>query len=49
VNGRVLLEDRKLKTVDGEALLAQAGEQTRQLIVQGLGDLTARRGIRPRC
>jgi 5-methylthioadenosine/S-adenosylhomocysteine deaminase len=32
VNGRVLLENRALQTMDGEMLLAQAGEQTRRLL-----------------
>jgi 5-methylthioadenosine/S-adenosylhomocysteine deaminase len=32
VNGRILLEDRKLTTIDGESLLAHASEQTRQML-----------------
>ncbi len=32
VAGRVLLENRELKTLDAEALLTQAGEQTRRLL-----------------
>ena len=32
VNGRILLEDRVLKTLDAEALLAQAGDQAHSLL-----------------
>jgi 5-methylthioadenosine/S-adenosylhomocysteine deaminase len=32
VKGRILLEDRKLTTIDGESLLARATEQTRRLL-----------------
>jgi 5-methylthioadenosine/S-adenosylhomocysteine deaminase len=34
VNGRILLEDRKLTTMDGEPLLAHAAEQTRRLLAR---------------
>jgi 5-methylthioadenosine/S-adenosylhomocysteine deaminase len=34
VNGRILLEDRELTTIDAESLLERASEQTRQLLVR---------------
>jgi 5-methylthioadenosine/S-adenosylhomocysteine deaminase len=37
VNGRILLEERQFSTLDGPALLAQAAEQTRQLLRRSSG------------
>jgi 5-methylthioadenosine/S-adenosylhomocysteine deaminase len=37
VNGRFLLEDRQLKTLDEDALLTAAAEQTRSLVARSAG------------
>ncbi len=37
VNGRILLEDRVLTTIDQESLLAQAAEQTHSLLRRSMG------------